>query len=602
MRMTEIKQLPKRDEVPVKLTWDLTSIFENKEAVDSAIAKLNPEIKTLLAQQGTLKDSSENLLKVIQAELKIQNQLEHLYVYAELKNDQDTGNNVNQGLKDQITGLVSKISAQLAWIEPEILAIPNEKLTEFQNSDPKLKPYDHFLAVLKLKKDHILSAKEEAILAGASSIFDSSEKVFGILDNSDLKFPFVKNDTGQTVQLSQGMYSTLLQSTDQTVRKQAFVQLYAVYEQFRNTFAATLAGEVKVHNFNAQIRGFKDVRQAAMSENAIPESVYSNLVTEVNSHLDLLHRYVELRKKILNLKEMHMYDLYTPITGKSPLSYPYQEAQKEAKQALQIMGNDYVNHVDEAFNNRWIDVVENQGKRSGAYSSGVYGTNPFMLLNWQDDLDNLFTLVHEMGHSMHTYYTTHNQPYQYGDYAIFVAEIASTTNENILTSYLLNKYDDPQIRLYVLNHYLDDFKGTVYRQTQFAEFEQFIHAADAKGEPLTAEMMSSYYGDLNHRYYGNAVINDSQIKFEWTRIPHFYYNFYVYQYATGFAAASSLANGITQKKPNALENYLNYLKSGSSDFPLNVMKKAGVDMTKTDYLEDAFQVFEERLNEFENLV
>lgn len=600
--MAEIKQLPKRSDVPVELTWDLTTIFKDDRAVKTAMTQLKVGVQAVLTQQGKLQDSAQNLLKVIQDELNVQNQLEHLFVYAELKNDQDTGDNTNQGLKDQITGLVAKVSAQLAWIEPEILAIPNQKLTEFQNNESELKPYEHFLAVLRLKKDHVLSAKEEAILAGASSIFDSSEKVFGILDNSDLKFPFVKNSAGQTVQLSQGMYSTLLQSTNQVVRKQAFEQLYAVYEQFRNTFAATLSGEVKVHNFNAQIRGFKDARQAAMSENAIPDAVYTNLVTEVNSHLDLLHRYVGLRKKILNLKEMHMYDLYTPITGKSPLSYTYQKAQTEAKEALQIMGDDYVSHVDEAFKNRWIDVVENQGKRSGAYSSGVYGTNPFMLLNWQDDLDNLFTLVHEMGHSMHTYYTTHNQPYQYGDYAIFVAEIASTTNENILTSYLLDKYDDPQIKLYVLNHYLDDFKGTVYRQTQFAEFEQFIHEADAKGEPLTAEMMSNYYGDLNHRYYGDAVINDDQIKSEWTRIPHFYYNFYVYQYATGFAAASSLANGITTHQAHARENYLNYLKSGSSDFPLNVMKKAGVDMTRKAYLEDAFAVFEKRLNEFESLL
>lgn len=600
--MAEIKQLPKRSDVPVELTWDLTTIFKDDRAVKTAMTQLKVGVQAVLTQQGKLQDSAQNLLKVIQDELNVQNQLEHLFVYAELKNDQDTGDNTNQGLKDQITGLVAKASAQLAWIEPEILAIPNQKLTEFQNNESELKPYEHFLAVLRLKKDHVLSAKEEAILAGASSIFGSSEKVFGILDNSDLKFPFVKNSAGQTVQLSQGMYSTLLQSTKQVVRKQAFEQLYAVYEQFRNTFAATLSGEVKVHNFNAQIRGFKDARQAAMSENAIPDAVYTNLVTEVNSHLDLLHRYVGLRKKILNLKEMHMYDLYTPITGKSPLSYTYQKAQTEAKEALQIMGDDYVSHVDEAFKNRWIDVVENQGKRSGAYSSGVYGTNPFMLLNWQDDLDNLFTLVHEMGHSMHTYYTTHNQPYQYGDYAIFVAEIASTTNENILTSYLLDKYDDPQIKLYVLNHYLDDFKGTVYRQTQFAEFEQFIHEADAKGEPLTAEMMSNYYGDLNHRYYGDAVINDDQIKSEWTRIPHFYYNFYVYQYATGFAAASSLANGITTHQAHARENYLNYLKSGSSDFPLNVMKKAGVDMTRKAYLEDAFAVFEKRLNEFESLL
>ncbi|GEL15743.1 oligoendopeptidase F [Pediococcus cellicola] len=600
--MTEIKKLPKRDEVPVALTWDLTTIFKDDAAAHAAMKQVENKISSVLKFKGKLQESSDSLLQVIQLELAIQNDLEHIYVYAELKNDQDTVNNKNQALMDQVASFVANVSAKLAWIDPEILAIPEEKLAKFQAEDAALRPYSHFLEVLQLRKNHVLSSKEEALLAGASSIFDSSSKIFGILDNSDLKFPFVKNAEGETVQLSQGMYATLLQSTDQEVRKQAFQQLYAVYEQFRNTFAATLSGEVKVHNFTAQIRGFKDARQAAMSQNAIPETVYTNLVSEVNSHLDLLHRYVSLRKKILNLKELHMYDLYTPITGKSPLSYSYSEAKKEAKQALQILGEDYVSHVQEAFDNRWIDVVENQGKRSGAYSSGVYGTNPFMLLNWQDDLENLFTLVHEMGHSMHSYYTTHNQPYQYGDYAIFVAEIASTTNENLLTQFLLDKYDDPQIKLYVLNHYLDGFKGTVYRQTQFAEFEQFIHEADANGEALTAEMMSDFYGKLNHRYYGDAVINDPQIKSEWTRIPHFYYNYYVYQYATGFAAASSLANGMTSQRSQAREKYLNYLKSGSSDFPLNVMKKAGVDMTKTDYLEDAFAMFEKRLNEFEALL
>lgn len=600
--MSEIKQLPKRSEVPIELTWDLSTIFKNKEAVNKAIAELHPRVDELVKLAGGLDKDSNSLLTAIRSELEIESQLERIYVYAELKNDQDTSNNQNQALKDQVTSLVAKVSAKLAWFEPEILAIPKATLEKYQENNTELKPYQHYFEVLNLKKNHVLTAKEEAILAGAGSVFEVSSNVFGILDNSDLKFPFVKDETGEAVQLSQGVYSTLLQSTEQSVRKEAFEQLYAVYEQFKNTFATTLAGEVKVHNFKAQIRGYKDARQAAMSANAIPESVYSNLITEVHDHLDLLHRYVGLRKKILNLKELHMYDLYTPITGKSPLSYTYQEAQKEAKAALQIMGSDYVGHVEDAFKNRWIDVVENEGKRSGAYSSGVYGTNPFMLLNWQNDLDNLFTLVHEMGHSMHSYYTTHNQPYQYGDYPIFVAEIASTTNENILTQYLLDKYDDPQIKLFVLNHYLDGFKGTVYRQTQFAEFEQFIHETDARGEALTAEMMSDYYGKLNHRYYGNDVINDSQIKSEWTRIPHFYYNFYVYQYATGFAAASTLANGISTKEPHARENYLNYLKSGSSDFPLNVMKKAGVNRAEKQYLEDAFAVFEKRLNEFEALL
>ncbi|EHO52746.1 oligoendopeptidase F, plasmid domain protein [Lentilactobacillus kisonensis F0435] len=342
--------------------------------------------------------------------------------------------------------------------------------------------------------------------------------------------------------------------------------------------------------------------EAALAANEVPTNVYENLIEVVNKHLDLLHRYVALRKRILNLDELHMYDLYTSLIGKKSPKYSFDQSKKIALEALQVMGPDYVNHVKEAFGNRWIDVVENRYKRSGGYSSGTYDTNPFILLNWKDNLDNLYTLIHETGHSMHSYYATHNQPYQYGDYSIFVAEIASTTNENILTDYLLDKFkDDTAMKKVILNYYLDGFKGTVFRQTQFAEIEQYIHEQDAKGQPLTADFLDKYYKHLNAKYYGDAVISDDEIGLEWSRIPHFYYNFYVYQYATGFAAASTLADGITSGSADHVEKYLNFLKSGSSDTPTNVMKKAGVDMTKPDYLEHAFEIFERRLNEFEKL-
>jgi len=334
----------------------------------------------------------------------------------------------------------------------------------------------------------------------------------------------------------------------------------------------------------------------------VPAVVYDTLVKTVNDHLDSLHKYVNLRKEILGLPELNMYDLYTPITGEPSLSYTYPEAQQEALKALSVLGPDYVANVQKMFDGRAIDVVENKGKRTGAYSGGMYDTKPYILLNWQDSLESLFTLVHEMGHSMHSHYTRTNQPYQYGDYSIFVAEIASTTNENLLTDYLLKTQTDPQVRAYVLNHYLDGFKGTVYRQTQFAEFEDYIHQQAAAGETLTADFMSKFYGDLNQRYYGDGVISDPQIADEWTRIPHFYYDYYVYQYSTGFAAATTLAQRVLSGDDAKREAYLNYLKSGSSDLPLNVMKKAGVDMTQPDYLQTAFKTFDDRLAEFSQLV
>lgn len=357
-----------------------------------------------------------------------------------------------------------------------------------------------------------------------------------------------------------------------------------------------------MHNYNARVHNFKSARDASLSGNGINTNVYDTLLKEVNKHLDLLHRYVSLRKKILKLDDLQMWDMYVPLTGKPALSYNFEEAKKEAKKALAPLGEDYLKHVDYIFNNRVIDPVESQNKVTGAYSGGAYDTDPYELLNWENNIDSLYTLVHETGHSMHSWYTRHNQPYVYGDYPIFVAEIASTTNENILTEYFLDHIKDPKTRAFILNYYLDSFKGTLYRQTQFAEFEQFIHEADAKGEPLTAEVLDNFYGELNQRYYGDSVTPGGDIAKEWSRIPHFYYNFYVYQYATGFAAATALANKVVHGDQKDKEAYIDYLKSGSSDYPVEIMKRAGVDMTKPDYLEDAFKTFEKRLNEFESLI
>ena len=600
--MTAVKKLPQRKEVPTELTRDLELIFADETEYQQAIATVKETTEQLANYQGKLAQTSESLLSGIEIWLDLNRALELVYVYASMKNDQDTKNAHYQAMFAQVQKLVAETSAKIAWFEPELLELSKEQLTDYYQTEPKLQQYQHLLEVMLAKKAHILSDKEEALLAGASDILGAPENIFGVLNNADLKFPQVKDEAGNPVQLSQGLYGKLLESVDRNVRKEAFTKLYEVYKQFRHTLATTLATHVRMHNFEANLRGYNSAQERALTNNSIPVKVYSTLLEQVEKHLPLLHRYVKLRKKLLAVDNLHMYDLYTPLTGEANLAYTYEQAQAESLKALAVLGDDYLTHVKEAFANRWIDVVENEGKRSGAYSSGVYDTAPYILLNWQDNLDNLFTLVHEMGHSMHTYLTTHNQPYQYGNYPIFLAEIASTTNENLLTHYLLETKQDPKIQAYVLNHYLDGFKGTVFRQTQFAQFELWLHEQEASGQALTADTISEYYAKLNQHYYGPEIVNDEQIAYEWSRIPHFYYNFYVYQYATGFAAATTLSQNILSGDKDKLAKYLEYLKAGSSDYPLEVMKKAGVDMETSAYLEEAFKVFETRLNQLEDLL
>ena len=600
--MTKVKKLPQRKEVPVELTWDLELIFANSGEFDTAVTELEQQATTFLTYQGQVGQSAQTLLTALEAWLDLDRALEKIYVYASMKNDQDTKNAEYQALFTRVQKLVAEVSAKIAWFEPELLALSEETVATYLQAEPKLQQYQHLLEVLLAKKPHILSDKEEALLAGASDILGAPENIFGVLNNADFKFAQVSDEAGNKVQLSQGLYGKLLESVNREVRKEAFEKLYLVYHQFRHTLATTLATHVRMHNFEAKLRGYNSAQERALASNSIPAKVYTTLLEQVEQHLPLLHRYVELRKKVLGLTELHMYDLYTPLTGKANLAYTYEEAKQESLKALAVLGDDYLEHVKEAYASRWIDVVENEGKRSGAYSSGVYDTAPYILLNWQDNLDNLFTLVHEMGHSMHTYLTTHNQPYQYGDYPIFLAEIASTTNENLLTQYLLETQKDPQVQAYVLNHYLDGFKGTVFRQAQFAQFELWLHEQEANGQALTAEKLADYYGKLNQHYYGSAVVNDQQIAYEWARIPHFYYNFYVYQYATGFAAATTLSQNILSKDSVKLTAYLDYLKAGSSNYPLEVMKQAGVNMEESAYLQEAFKVFEKRLNQLEGLL
>ncbi|KXS06915.1 oligopeptidase PepB [Enterococcus faecium] len=598
----EVKQLPKREELPENLTWDLTKIFSSDQEFDEKYLELSEELKQSEKHKGTLDQGASQFLNAIEFVLRVYRQTEVIYVYAHLKNDQDTGNTDYQALYARASSLFSKVSEAVSWFEPEILQLSDDQIWQYFKEEPKLEVYRHYIQQIVDNRAHVLSAEQESLLAGAGEIFDASSDTFDVLNNADLVFPTIEGENGEIVQLSHGVYGQLLESTDRRVREAAFKGLYSVYEQFRNTFASTLGTHIKGHNFKAKVRNYSSAREASLSNNHIPESVYDTLVDVVNKHLPLLHRYMELRKRLLEVEKLHMYDLYTPVLGEAPITFTYEEAKEKALEALKPMGEEYMAIVEKAFSERWIDVVENKGKRSGAYSSGSYDTNPYILLNWHDTLDQLFTLVHEMGHSVHSYFTRSNQPYVYGDYSIFLAEIASTTNENILTEYLLETEKDPRVRAYVLNHYLDGFKGTVFRQTQFAEFEHFMHTEDEKGVPLTSEYLSDSYGKLNAKYYGPAVEEDPEIKFEWSRIPHFYYNYYVFQYSTGFSAASALAKKILNQEPEALENYLAYLKAGNSDYPVEVMKKAGVDMTQAAYIEDAMSMFEQRLNELEELI
>ena len=600
--MTEIKKVPTRSEVPEELTWDLGRVYQSIEDWKKDQQKLEQKLAEFRKAKDQMKAGAEEFLTVIEHYLEIMRIYEKLAVFASMKNDQDTTNSKYQELQGMADNLGTQVSEAVAWFQPALVHLDDRVVQDYFEQNPNLEPYRHFITELRSQRDHLLSDAQEELLAAVGNIFGAPEKTFEMLSDADLKFPVVEGENGQKVELSEGTYSKLLESADQKVRRGAFKALYQTYGAFKNTFATTLTSQVQVQNYQAKVRHYASAKDAALSENHIPDKVYDVLIDEVHRNLPLLHRYVKLRGEVLNLDKVHMYDLYTPIVKESNLSFTYSEAQAKALEALQVYDDDYLQHVQEAFDNRWIDVVENKGKRTGAYSSGGYDTDPYILLNWQDGLEDLYTLVHEMGHSMHSYYTTHTQPYVYGDYPIFIAEIASTTNENLLTDYLLKTEKDPQVRAFVLNHYLDGFKGTIFRQTQFAEFEQWIHEQDASGKSLTADLISKFYGDLNKQYYGPAIDNDDEIAMEWMRIPHFYYDFYVYQYATGFAAATTLSQRIEDDDPAHTEAYLNFLKSGSSAYPIETMQKAGVDMTQREYLEKAFKVFEERLNELEKLI
>lgn len=516
-----------RNEINEKDTWDLSTIYPTDQAWEEALKDLTEQLETVAQYEGHLLDSADNLLEITEFSLEMERQIEKLYVYAHMKNDQDTREAKYQEYYAKAMTLYSQLDQAFSFYEPEFMEISEKQYADFLEAQPKLQVYQHYFDKLLQGKDHVLSQREEELLAGAGEIFGSASETFAILDNADIVFPYVLDDDGKEVQLSHGTYTRLMESKKREVRRGAYQALYATYEQFQHTYAKTLQTNVKVQNYRAKVRNYKSARHAALAANFVPESVYDNLVAAVRKHLPLLHRYLELRSKILGISDLKMYDVYTPLSSVE-YSFTYQEALKKAEDALAVLGEDYLSRVKRAFSERWIDVYENQGKRSGAYSGGSYDTNAFMLLNWQDNLDNLFTLVHETGHSMHSSYTRETQPYVYGDYSIFLAEIASTTNENILTEKLLEEVEDDATRFAILNNFLDGFRGTVFRQTQFAEFEHAIHQADQNGEVLTSDFLNKLYADLNQEYYGLSKEDNPEIQYEWARIPHFYYNYSMY--------------------------------------------------------------------------
>lgn len=596
------KEIPKRSEVPEELTWDLETIFKTDDLWEEEFEALKADIPKIKEFQNTLGDSATQLANMFKMQDELSERMGKLFTYAHMRNDQDTTNDFYQALNQKAESLLTLFSSTMSFIVPEILSMDETTIDQFLKENEDLQLYKKVLDDISRQRAHILSEKEEALLSEASEPLDAASSTFGMLSNADIRFPEIKDDEGEKTELTQGRYINFMESKNREVRKGAFHAMHDTIGSYINTFASTLTGNVKKDNFMAKVRDYDSARQAALDGNKIPESVYDNLVEAINDKLPLLHRYADFWKKVLGVDELHMYDLYTPLVKEVDMTFTFEEAKDIVLKSLAPLGQDYVDIVKEGFENRWIDVVENKGKRSGAYSSGTYGTNPFILMNWQGNLNDLYTLVHELGHSLHSYHTTKHQPFRYGNYSIFVAEVASTCNEALLSEYLLNNLESDQERLFVLNHFLEGFRGTVFRQTMFAEFEHDIHVRAQNGEPLTADKYTEIYYDLNKKYFGNNMVIDKPIGYEWARIPHFYMTYYVYQYATGYAAATSLANQILTEKGPAVERYKNYLKAGSSDYPIEVLKKAGVDMTKKQPIEEALNVFEEKLDEFEKLI
>lgn len=583
-------------------TWDLTTIFKNDEAFEEALKKVEDYLGKEEQFKGHLADSADTLYDALALEDEIGTKLEKVYVYAHLKQDQDTSNDKYTGFESRAHQLIIKISSAWSFLVPEILLIDEDKLQSFIETNDNLKRYEFDLKLINEKRPHILDAEQEKLLTEAQDALSTPSNVYGMFSNADLEFEDAVDKDGEKHPLTQGTFIKYLESDDRELRQSAYNNLYKAYGAYNNTLGSTLAGEVKKNVFNARTHNYKTARERALSNNHIPEEVYDNLVKTVHKYLPLLHRYTKLRKELLAVDELKMYDLYTPMVKDVKFEMPYEEAKEWMLKALEPMGEEYLDVVKEGLNNRWVDVYENKGKRSGGYSSGAHLTNPFILLNWSDTVSDLYTLIHEFGHSAHSYFSRKHQPSNSSDYSIFVAEVASTCNEALLSDYM-DKHLDDERRLLLLNQELERFRATLFRQTMFAEFEHKIHQIEEAGEPLTATRMNDEYAKLNKQYFGDVVETDDNISKEWSRIPHFYMNYYVYQYATGYSAAQSLSHQILTEGKPAVERYINeFLKKGSSNYPIEILKNAGVDMTSPEPIEQACEVFEQKLDAFEKLM
>lgn len=587
-----------RSTIENKFKWTIDEMYPDEASMENDIQKVKELIEEVKKYKGTLADSEENLYKVLNISEEASRILQNLYVYTHMKSHEDTRINKNQGNATKTDMLSTELSMATSYMVPEIIAMDNAKLENYLNSE-KLSHYKkHVDDILRLKP-HTLNEREEELLAAVSDLSGVPENIYDMLSFADLQFPEIEDEKGEKVKVTHSNFSLFLKSKDQRVRKDAFEAMYSIYGQFKNTFASTLYGGIKSEIFYAKTRKYESALQGSLFQDDVSVEVYNNLIAAVHENLDSLNKYTDLKKKFLGLDKINMYDLYVPLTENFDMEIPYEKAQEIILEALKPLGEEYLENVKKAFAEGWIDVYGNEGKQGGAYSWGSYDSKSYILLSYKDDLNSLFTLIHEMGHSMHSYYSKNNQPYLYSGYKIFVAEVASTLNELLLINYLLKNASSKEERVYLLNYYLEQFRTTVYRQTMFAEFEKICHEKVESGEPLTAEDFTNIYYDLNKQYYGESCEVNEDIGLEWARIPHFYSNFYVYKYATGFSAASALSKQILEEGEGAVERYKEFLKSGGSDFPLNQLRKAGVDMEKKESVDKALHVFKDLVEELE---
>ena len=595
------KKIPVRSEADPKYTWALEDVYASDALWNKDLEKARTFPQQLAAYKGRLAESAATLLEFLKLGDEIGILFDSLYGYAQRKSDEDTANSLYQGMASQAMNVMVAVDAAGSFETPELLAIPEETLERFYQEQPELEVYRLYLTRIRAKRAHILSDAEEKLLAAAGEMSQAPDSIYSVFADADLKFPNAVDQDGKEHAVTHGTYIPLMHSQDRMLRKSAFESLYGVYGQFRNTAAAILSAQVKQLKFRADARKYESTLQASLDGNYVPTEVYTNLIDAVHQNMAPMYRYVELRKKLLKLDELHMYDLYTPIVGDVDVSIPFEEAKETVYQALAPMGDGYRAILQEGFDNRWIDVYENVGKCSGAYSAGLR-KHPYVLLNYSGTLDSMFTLAHEMGHAIHSYLSNKHQPATYANYSIFVAEVASTCNEALLMEYLLANTTDKRRRAYLINYFLEQFRTTLYRQTMFAEFELEINRRNERGESLTADALNTLYHELNVQYFGDGIVIDKEIDLEWARIPHFYYDYYVYQYATGYSAAIALSRRILREGEPAVKDYINFLSGGCSADPITLLRGAGVDMATTQPITEALKLFDELITEMEQLM